>query len=80
MKSGQIEYYIEIPIRVNYTAYPEEPMTLTYPGCSACIEVDEMKYPSQEEIGKLVDNETDGIEMACWEDLEEPNEEDNLHT
>ena len=71
MKTGQIEYYIEIPIRVSYTAYPEDRPTMTYPGCPAYIEVDEIKYPSPEEISRLVEKETDGIEMACWEDLEE---------
>jgi hypothetical protein len=70
-KSGQIEHWIEIPIKVNYTLEPAERMTLTYPGCEAHMEIDEIRWPTVDEMNKIVEKETDNINMACWENEEE---------
>jgi hypothetical protein len=71
MKSGQIEHWIEIPIKVNYTLEPAERMTQTYPGCKAHIEIDEVIAPDEDEIDKIIEKELDAIEMACWDDVKE---------
>ena len=71
MKTGTIIHWMEIPIMVEYSVYPADPMTQTYPGCDAELSVDIVSAPSEEEIYKLVDKEADAIKMECWEDLEE---------
>jgi hypothetical protein len=71
LKSGQIEHWIEIPIKVNYTLEPAERMTQTYPGCKAHIEIDVITHPDETLLVKLIDKEADAIEMACWEDVRE---------
>ena len=71
MKTGKITYYIEIPVTVDYSATPAEPMTPTYPGCQPDLSVDFYSYPNEAHIGELMDAEADQIKMACWEDLEE---------
>jgi len=71
MKTGKITYYIEIPITVDYSASPAEPMTPTYPGCQAELSVDFISIPNEEKINKIIDKEADQIKMACWEDIEE---------
>lgn len=70
MKSGKITHYIEIPIEIEYTWYPEERMTQTYPGCHAHIQIDEIKVATEKEIAEALIKECDSINMACWENLE----------
>ena len=73
MKTGEIEYWLEIPIKIKYEVHPAEKQTLTYPGCPAHIEIEDMVIPSKEEIAKLLDNASDEsrIESAIWEDWAE---------
>ena len=71
-KTGQIKDYIEIPVTVDYSAHPEEPMTLTYPGCHAHVTVDFYNYPDESEIDKLIGKEADAIKEACMEDANQP--------
>ena len=70
MRTGQIEHWVEIPIVIDYTLEPAERITRTYPGCEAHIIIDQVSLPTDEEMGKILDNENDAIEMACWEDVE----------
>ena len=69
MKTGRITHYIEVGIEVDYSVYPEDRATLTYPGCPAHIEIDEIHYPSRGTIDEIIEKELDSIELACWEDL-----------
>ena len=71
-KTGQIKYYIEIPVTVDYSAHPEDPMTQTYPGCDAHVTVDFYNFPDQDEIEKLIGKEADAIKEACLEHANQP--------
>ena len=70
-KYGEITYWLEIPVIVNYELCPAERATRDYPGCPKHIIVDFIKYPDEQELGKLVDAEADRIKEACWEDAGE---------
>jgi hypothetical protein len=65
---GEIEYYIEIPIRVNYSHHPAEPGDRYQPGTSDYITIDFYSYPHEPEIEKMIDERADRIKDACWED------------
>ena len=70
-KSEQITYWIEIPLIVDYTVFPAERQTLTYPGCDAHIEIDQMTKPTNGEWNRIIEDETEAIELACWDDVKE---------
>ena len=70
-KSGTITHYIEIPVEVSYTWYPEERMTRHDPGYPAHIEIDRMKYPTDSEMVGILEQHAERIRVACFEDLEE---------
>ena len=72
MKSGTITHYVEIPVTVHYTAYPEEKMTLEYPGCPAHVIVDFIGYPDEPEINAIIDSNASAIKEACEEDANQP--------
>lgn len=70
-KSGTITYYLEIPVEVSYTWYPEERTTRHDPGYPSHIEADYIKYPTHSEMGEMLDKHAERIREACFEDLEE---------
>ena len=68
-KSGTITHYIEIPVKVHYTWNPSEPQTLTYPGCPASIDIDEIEIPDSNAIQDMVPDD-DRLAEICWDDPE----------
>lgn len=56
IRHGVYETEIEIPIRIHYTAYPEEQRTWTYPGCQAHIEIEDIEYDVDKEIERTKDS------------------------
>jgi hypothetical protein len=49
----KIKYYIQVPVGITYTEHEDR------------IEIDEIRYPSQETIAGIVEIELDGIIKAC---------------
>lgn len=70
MKTGQITYYIEIPIEVSYSCHKAERQTMEYPGCEAGITVDFIGYPDDAKLNEIVDKNASEIKEACLEDAE----------
>ena len=71
MKSGTVEFWIEVPLQINYSPYKAERQTRTYPGCSAGIMVNYIKKPGEIKFNEIISKHTDEIKKACEEDLKE---------
>ena len=54
-RSGVYETEITVPIKIFYTAYSAEKMTMTYPGCPEHIEVEHIEYDVPAEIERNKD-------------------------
>lgn len=68
---GVVEHWIEVPIEVHYSCYPEEKQTRHYPGVPAHIVVDFIKYPTSSEMGEIIDKHAKEIKEACEENERE---------
>lgn len=64
----EIEYLIEIPIKVTCSVEKGEPMTRDYPGCPSEIVDLECTYDS-DHIPKIIKKEKCLIEEAVWEEV-----------
>lgn len=67
----EIEYRIEVPIQVSATFYPEVKVSRLYPAEPAHIEIDWIKYATDEEWTKILKIHEDRIRQACYAALEE---------
>lgn len=68
-KERQFLTHVEIPIWVHYDVQPEDPMTLTYPGCKAEITMNDITVA--DDIKEwIMEKYKDQLEMECWDNLE----------
>ncbi len=71
MKSGTVEFWIEVPIQIHYTPRPGERRTWEHPGHPVEFEIDHIEFPDGKKFNEIISKHTDEIKATCEEDLKE---------